>query len=282
MSRVLVPYDRSEQAQYALEHATATFDPETLVLLHVVEPTADYSGGGGYDQAGEFESAEELLETVCESCDDPERVETAVRYGRPIHGILAHIDEAGVDHVVIGSRGRDGAARLLLGSVAETVGRRSSVPVTVVREPQPGSPRMPESVLVPFDASTQACQALDHAFDRFPAAAITALYVEHPPTAHVTDTDPSEGPEGWSDERADHARTVLAGAEDRAAERDCPVHTQAVTGTPTDAIVGYAEREAVDHVVVGSTGREGVARLLLGSVAETVIRRSPVSVTVAK
>jgi len=280
MSRVLVPYDRSEQAQYALEHAIGTFDPETLVLLHVVEPTADYSGVGGYDHAGEFESAEKWLEEVRETCEKPERVETAVRYGQPIHGIVAHIDEAGIDHVVIGSHGRDGAARLLLGSVAETVGRRSSVPVTVVREPQPS--RTPESVLVPFDASTQACQALGHALDRFPAARVTALYVEHPPTAHVTDVEPGEGLEDWSDERADHARTVLASAEELAAGRDRTIHTRAITGTPADAIVEYAEQEAVEHVVIGSTGREGVARLLLGSVAETVIRRSPVSVTVAR
>jgi nucleotide-binding universal stress UspA family protein len=53
-------------------------------------------------------------------------------------------------------------------------------------------------------------------------------------------------------------------------------------GRPASVIVEVAERETVDHVVVGSHGRSGVSRVVLGSVAESVVRRSPVPVTVAR
>jgi len=56
-----------------------------------------------------------------------------MRVGRPARAIEECAEEAAVDHVVIGSHGRDGIARILLGSVAETVVRRSPVPVTAVR-----------------------------------------------------------------------------------------------------------------------------------------------------
>jgi nucleotide-binding universal stress UspA family protein len=53
-------------------------------------------------------------------------------------------------------------------------------------------------------------------------------------------------------------------------------------GRPSRAIVEYAEEHDIDHIVMGSHGRSGVTRILLGSVAETVVRRSPVPVTIVR
>lgn len=59
---------------------------------------------------------------------------TAVtEFGRPARTIVEYVEDHDVDHVVVGSHGRSGLSRTLLGSVAERVVRRSSVPVTVVR-----------------------------------------------------------------------------------------------------------------------------------------------------
>jgi nucleotide-binding universal stress UspA family protein len=55
-----------------------------------------------------------------------------------------------------------------------------------------------------------------------------------------------------------------------------------VSGDPANEIVAYAEETDVDHIVVGSHGRSGLSRVLLGSTAEKVVRRSPVPVTVVK
>ena len=60
-------------------------------------------------------------------------VETAIEVGRPAATIVEEARERDVDHIVVGSHGRTGASRILLGSVAETVARRSPVPVTIVR-----------------------------------------------------------------------------------------------------------------------------------------------------
>jgi nucleotide-binding universal stress UspA family protein len=281
--RVLVPYDSSEQAQYALSHALRVFDSAEVVLIHVIKPIEDDTTGQGSGYEQQLQTAEKMLDGVCQWYDEPEseRIETVVRYGRPVRELLAYATEERIDHIVIGSRGRDGTARLLLGSVAETVVRRSPVPVTVVRNPTEEFD--PEHVLVPFDASTHARSGLEFAFERFPAADITALYVSSPPIGGIESADRLLGAlSDWEDDREAHVGSVLDVAEQLAAEHDRSVTTTSIDGDPAEAIVEYATESDTDHVVIGSTGRDGIARLLLGSVAEMVVRRSPVTVTISK
>ena len=119
-------------------HAGSAF-----VLLHAVNPERWISAGD--DEEGDVYYSEQMEETVKRAADDPlaEAAETAraagadvetVRVlGQPASAILGYLDENPVDQVVMGSRGRTGLDRLLLGSVAERAVRRSPVPVTVVR-----------------------------------------------------------------------------------------------------------------------------------------------------
>lgn len=283
-ARILVAYDGSEQSRYALTYAVNTYEAAEIVLLHVIEPFVDYTGTTGYSShEQQTENAKALLENA-RADYDTDRIETVIQYGRPIHRIVRYIQESGIDHVVIGSHGRDGAARLLLGSVAETVARRSPVPVTVVRRPPDGF-ETPEHVVVPFDGSTQARNALAYALDQFEEADVTALYAIYPPAEEPIDVDPDtpfDEIEDWEKQQHDHASTVLEIAREVASDRDHTVRTKGLDGKPVDVVVEYVESEDADHVVIGSTGRDGLSRLLLGSVAETVVRRSPVSVTVAK
>lgn len=286
--RVLVPYDGSEQSDLALAYALEAFPADEIVLLHVIEPytgTADLSGYSAGHYERERENAETLLENALETHEVSQHVETDVTYGRAVHEILGYTDDNGIDHVVVGSHGRDGATRLLLGSVAETVVRRAPVPTTVVRKSQQ-SVGTPEHVLVAYDGSTHSRRALSYAFDRFEEAAITALYVLFPPIRMTTGTtgqdDVYSSIDEWEENRDDYANSVLEGAQELADEHDRTLQSETVEGEPADAIVEFAEKNDVDHLVVGSTGRDGLSRLLLGSVAEKVVRRSPVSVTVAK
>lgn len=284
-TRVLVPYDRSDQATYALEHALGEFESADIVLEHVIKPSATYTGEGGYDTTmyrQQLENAEEMLENVRQRYDDPDRIEPVVHYGRPVHKILQTIEDRDIDQVVMGSHGRDGATRLLLGSVAETVSRRSPVPVTVVRQPTDGY-RTPDHVLVPFEGSETSQRALSFALEQFEDAAVTALYVAYPADEGVeTPDDVFDAFENWDEERADHVESILSTTEAVGTEHGRRVDAESVDGTPAEAILEYVDEYDVDRVVLGSTGRDGISRLLLGSVAETVIRRSPVSVTVVK
>ncbi|EMA45963.1 universal stress protein [Halobiforma nitratireducens] len=139
-THVLVPYDGSSAARAALEYACDRFSDDELTLLYVMEPMADYSrhrSFPGYrteDQhSNERDKGEHVLESALETVPDDVSATTALAAGEPGDAIVRYADENAPSHVVIGSHGRDSVARYLLGSVAETVVRRSVVPVTVVR-----------------------------------------------------------------------------------------------------------------------------------------------------
>jgi len=101
----------------------------------------DYGGGGYYDaqihdQAVERgdELGEQARDRAAEAgILETTTIETAVETGPPARTIVEYADENDADQIVIGSHGRSGVSRVLLGSVAETVARRSPVPVTIVR-----------------------------------------------------------------------------------------------------------------------------------------------------
>ena len=138
--RILVPVDGSSPARSAVEYACEQFHDGSIVLMYVMNPLADLSRNQafpGYSQDDEFrnerEKAEYVLESLRDEIPDTVSVETEVWAGDPARTILQYTDNNDVDQIVIGSHGRKGAARVLLGSVAETVIRRSRVPVTVVR-----------------------------------------------------------------------------------------------------------------------------------------------------
>lgn len=79
------------------------------------------------------ERAEELLAEASAAVADDVPVETTYSIGQPAREIVATAEEVDADHVVVGSHGREGVSRLLVGSVAETVVRRAPMPVTTVR-----------------------------------------------------------------------------------------------------------------------------------------------------
>ncbi|MEF8842030.1 MAG: universal stress protein [Haloarculaceae archaeon] len=143
---------------------------------------------------------------------------------------------------------------------------------------------MSRHVLVAIDYSERSKAALRQAFEDFPDAEITAL--------HVIDFRSSDlGPGGfgdanawddWFEDARDHADELLAEVEAIAAEYDREVVTATAVGEDAKTIIEYVGEHDVDHVYVGSHGRTGVMRVLLGSVAETVVRRAPVPVTVVR
>lgn len=140
---VLVPVDGSSESEQALDYALNQLPEPTITLLHVVNPVGSfgYSDDEHFDlqayreQTDQKEAAgKELLEQYHDVANERGvEVETILKTGQPAREILEVIDANDVDHVVMGSRGRSGIGRVLFGSVAEAVTRRSSVPVTIVR-----------------------------------------------------------------------------------------------------------------------------------------------------
>ena len=136
---VLVAYDGSLPAQKAVEHAIEQFPDETIVLLRVVEIADGYTDAGigllkEHLRERRKEVATDISDDVASLIDvsDVEfEIETTV--GRPAREVVEYAEKNDVDQIIVGSHGRAGVSRVLLGSVAEEIVRRSSVPVTVVR-----------------------------------------------------------------------------------------------------------------------------------------------------
>lgn len=121
--------DDSEPARAALEHALAYFPDDEITVVHAVDELETQYGGesGSEPEPAFFADVEERAAAA------GVEVETVVLPGRPAPAILEYVAERDVDQVLLGSEGRSGVSRVLLGSVAETVARRASVPVTIVR-----------------------------------------------------------------------------------------------------------------------------------------------------
>ncbi|SDQ56722.1 universal stress protein [Natronobacterium texcoconense] len=138
-------------------------------------------------------------------------------------------------------------------------------------------------VLVPIDDSDPARAALEWAVATYPDADVTALHVVEPSLAAYSETDAN--PYDFklaADADGEIADTLFETATDRAAEHGVSLTTELLVGSPARAIVQFATDEEVDRIVVGSHGRTGISRVLLGSVAEQVVRRAPMSVTVVR
>ncbi len=142
---------------------------------------------------------------------------------------------------------------------------------------------MMEHFLVPVDESNQATDALDYTIENHPDANITALHVVDP--SMFSTAVSIEGAATYEDLveiNESEAKSLLAEMSERAAERGVSIETDYVTGEVDRSIVEYVDENDVDHIVIGSHGRSGATRVLLGSVAESVTRRSQVPVTVIR
>ena len=153
---------------------------------------------------------------------------------------------------------------------------------------------MTKRILVAVDGSEEATEALRFAATEWPDAELTALHVINP-------ADSTTGAEGgfpgavdqWYDSAKGRGERILRESAE-AVDRD--IDTRLEVGRPTATILGVAGGEAAvgdedgadgtgepyDHVVLASQGRTGLSRILLGSVAEGVVRRADVPVTVVR
>jgi nucleotide-binding universal stress UspA family protein len=132
---------------------------------------------------------------------------------------------------------------------------------------------MYDTILVPTDGSEPATAALDHAADLAAAhdATVHLLYVTESPAIAPT---PTAG--NVLDELERHGEEIVDEAAERL--RNLRVHTSVARGSPHRAILDYTETNDIDLVVMGTHGRTGLSHALLGSVAERVVRLSPVPV----
>ena len=149
---------------------------------------------------------------------------------------------------------------------------------------------MPTHVLVAVDDSDCSERAVEFVAAEWAEPRTTLLHVIDPVEAGYDAGILPSGSEAWYRSATENATNLLSeGRAQLVAARDGDgggatpdVDTMTEVGRPAATIVEVAEAVGADHVVVGSHGRKGVSRLVLGSVAESVVRRSPVPVTVVR
>jgi len=274
---VLVPTDGSECAEVAVSHARdlATRYGATVHVLCVADARI-VENAPHNEQI--MEERTELAERTCAGiADDGVPVQRAVRSAVPHTAILKYVASHGIDLVVMGTHGRTGVERYLLGSVTEKVVRLSDVPVLTVKAADGESVTYPyETVLVPTDGSPGASAAVG------PAVDVARTYGARLHALSVVDTMAlglDVRSEVIRDRLEESARSALADVEERATAASLAgVETALEYGSPYKGIRSYVEATDVDLVVMGTHGRSGIDRYLLGSVAEKTVRTSPVPV----
>ncbi|WP_290815402.1 ferredoxin Fer, partial [Halovivax sp.] len=270
---ILVPTDGSTVAETAGEYGARLakrFDA-AIHVVHVEEERLLLGPGG--DDSGE--RAVEAVEQI--AIDRGVDVTTAVLEEREgVHRtILEYAEDHDVDLVVMGTYGRTGLDRYLIGSVAERTLRESPVPVVTVDEAT-SVERDLERILVPSDGSAGAMAAADHAIELATetGAGIHVVHVggrspvgDETTTYDLSDPDASAGVDAIDDVLE---RARAAGLES--------ADVSILGGRVDLTILAAAAEHAVDLVVMGTHGRTGIRRHLLGSTTERVVRFARVPV----
>lgn len=274
---ILVPTDGSDCSDVASAYAEdlAKHYDATVHTLSVAD-TRILETGPHSDRVRE--RCAEIVETVGDDLSRADvSVEQVVRTDLPHQAILRYAADEGIDLVVMGSHGRSGVDRYILGSTTEKVVRLSDVPVLTVRTAHEDDARYPYTdVLVPTDGSAAAAAAIG------PGVDIASTYDARLHALSVVDTVSlgidvrSEAIAETLEETARSAVADVQAEATRAAVRS--IETTVEYGYPYRGIRSYVEEHAIDLVVMGTHGRSGVERYLLGSVAEKLLRTSPAPV----
>jgi len=136
--KILFPTDFSHTGDAALDLATSLARERgaTLLIVHVEEPPAAYGGGEMYYGMPD-PATEDLKKMLTEIVPGDPQVHHEHRLitGDPAVAIARLAEQEGVELIVMGTHGRTGLLRLLMGSVAEAVVRRAPCPVLTLKQP---------------------------------------------------------------------------------------------------------------------------------------------------
>lgn len=287
--KILCPTDFSPGAQHAMRVAVrlANEHGAELLLVHAwyLPPTAfagEYMYSGALVQQVSDEAQRGLADAVAEAAKLGARhVTSKLLSGTAWQQIVeAAQSDAVCDLIVIGTRGRTGLARVLLGSVAELVVRHAPCSVLAVH---PGDQDDAfRHVLCPtdFSVSSRAAMDLGAALVQPGGAGVTLLHVLELPVRYAGEL---HIPEIYRDLDARASAVLDTWTADLAAETTVPVSQRMRIGYPgAQVLAAIDDDRTIDLVAMGSHGRTGIARMLLGSVAEKVVRHARCPVLVAR
>ncbi|MEF8787172.1 MAG: universal stress protein [Haloarculaceae archaeon] len=276
---ILIPTDGSAPADTATQHAlslASQFDATVHALAVVdLQQAAGPFNAGGLDATFVDrlkEQADEDVQHIANKWAQPDRFQGTVEEGMPSEAILEYVQDNDIDLVVMGTHGRTGVRRFVLGSVTEHVLRESPVPVlaTGAADEEPTLPY--RNVLVPTDGSDCATAAVDHALSIASVCDATLHALNVIDESVIVGSPGGVLPANYLDSLEQMGEEATDALAERAREQGVDVETAVERGRPGDGIRVYASDHDVDLVVMGTHGRSGMERFLLGSTTEQVIR----------
>ena len=271
VSNILIATDfsRPSPSHRALTHAQeiARRYHSKLFLFHAVPRTGVLSGAGAWDDAIAAAwrrglKLEKHLGTVgaLDGIDD----EVIIRKGEVWDEMSVVINEVPIDLVVIGTQGRTGLAKLILGSVAEKVFRNAACPVLTVG-PKTRNPRQqgPRQILFPTDFSAQSEVAFPYALllSRHHQAGLTLLHVLDGPTGETE----------LNRQRADSTKFRLRDIAHRAGILTYGTPLLVRYGYPAQKILDVAKQTHSELIVMGVNPRSTFSYRQMWPVAYAVV-----------
>lgn len=292
MKKILIPLDGSELAEKALPPALrlAQRSGAQLLLSSIVSdlPPVPLAAGDGELVSGWFDEEEERARAYLEKVKGRiaeshpgVTVELHVQLGPVGRTLLAQAGAAGADLITLTTHGRGAWQRAWLGSVADEVIRKAERPVLLLRD-GPKSHDLfadassPGHVLVPLDGSAAGEQVLKPLAAMLPesGARVTLASVLLRPFPLASTYLPHSVEEGsLLQEREKRTESYLQDVAARWNPPGVKVSTMVVASDDVaTALLNRAREEDVDLLALSTRGRGGVSRLLLGSVADKLVR----------
>jgi len=296
IDRILCPIDFSDCSRRALDYAVALarwyHAPVTVLFVH--QPPLVTSGPLAPLAPVEpvplspidFDVVRRHIDAFVSHQRGPAVVlEPRAAEGDPVREILA--EAASADLIVMGTHGRSGVERLVLGSVAEAVVRKA--PCSVLTIPLTARDAVP-SVPIAFRRIVAAVDFSDVSMEGVRQAAALALETD----AHLTVLHVIEVPEhlalwiervdGISHVRAwvDAAQAYLREAVDPDTRHYAHVEQRVETGRAYREILRVAEEQRADVIVLGAHGHGLVEQMFVGSTAQHVVRRAGCPVLIVR
>ncbi len=293
LTTIVAGVDLSQPSDQALERAAALaqLNHARLLIVHAETDDApiEHVSNEMAEQLGRVSEALRIEEAkrLGERLDRMiERGITAELVGRagPAGEVVAQVAaEHHAELIVIGTHGRTGISRLLLGSVATAILRHAPCDVLVCRGTSGPSPFL--RPLVATDFSPAAARALRNAaMLTAPGTPIDIIHAWQLPAGSWGATILGSARFPWSTVRDAVLNAAKAQADQLVAghsDLGHPLNVDLVQGPPASVITHAAEHGGHDLIAIGTHGHRGFRRLLLGSVAESTIRHAPCSVLVA-
>ncbi len=290
-AKIVVATDFSDQARDALSHAAriAKIRDAELVLVHALSmPDTTYNmpyavrvPEAYLELAGEIrKESEAKLEAEKEKLEaEGIRVSIRCESEMPDRSILEAAESCGANLIVLGSHGRIGLTRFLLGSVAEHVARHATCDVLIARGPAPTEGY--HKLLVPTDFSKEGEAVLGKAIslveDKGDVDLLHCWQLPGVPINYFGNTDYGLG------DSINNGALQLGGTwVERFSTDNVAIAFSAERGDARHAIEERTKSSKFDLVVMGSHHRKGLQRFLLGSVAETTMRHLEMSVYITK